>query len=433
MSRWTDELKEHAVWTTVETMKVHLSVEFDDIGDELILEKRRLEQFIVKLLETLNALDSEQTPFNRLDDLNNQLINVANHTEAYSTTGDLQYLRNANDHLRNPLSELCILQCCTLPIAEQGQVNQLNKLVEEFISKIDTKREEERQQSSVIDQTLEQQKRRLNKLISQMTEKDTELNSLISVWQNQFNEAQQAKLIEHNAAHKQRDKASSDLLEETERKAEETVDKLILEKDAQLKSVLDNTENKSNEFIDAIKKEFEDTKDYCEEKREEILELHQLVAGDSTTGGYAKNAEAERKQADFWRWATIVSIAITVIWLVIVIVSSNILGGGSLDWSGYPIIVSLTGVLLFGVGYGARQSARHRSNEKRNRELALKLAAFEPFISSLEAEQKSELRNKVSEQIFNSDESEEPSARFTWKIVDRFIDRLVKIQKLLKQ
>ena len=263
MSRWTDELKEHAIWTTVETMKAHLSVEFDDIGDELILEKRRLEQFIVKLLETLNALDSEQTPFNRLDDLNNQLINVANHTEAYSTTGDLQYLRNANDHLRNPLSELCILQCCTLPIAEQGQVNQLNKLVEEFISKIE-------QQSSVIDQTLEQQERRLNNLISQMTEKDTELNSLISGWQNQFNEAQQAKLIEHNAAHKQRDKASSDLLEETERKAEETVDKLILEKDVQLKSVLDNTENKSNEFIDAIKKEFEDTKDYCEEKREEM-------------------------------------------------------------------------------------------------------------------------------------------------------------------
>ena len=433
MNRWAQQLQDHPVWTTAKNIEKHLSVESDQVSGESFSEKRRLEQFISRLRETLNKLDAEQTPFNRLDELNNHLSHVANYTNSYSTSEDVQYLRNANNQLQKSLSELCILKACTQPTSEQGQVNQINDLLDELASDIDNRQTKDKQRSTEIQQTLEQQKQQLNRLTSQMKEKDAELNSLISGWQNQFNEAQQAKLIEHNTAHKQRDKASSDLLEATEKKVGETVDNLILAKDAQLKSVLDNIENKSNEFIDAIKKKFEDTKDYCEEKREEILKLHQLVAGDSTTGGYAENAKAERKQANFWRWATIISIAITVIWLVIVIVSSNILGGGSLDWSGYPIIVSLTGVLLFGVGYGARQSARHRSNEKRNRELALKLAAFEPFISSLEAEQKSELRNKVSEQIFNSDESEEPSARFTWRIVDRFIDRCVKIQKLLKQ
>ena len=406
MNRWVQKLESHPVWTSAKNILEHLSVEFNDTGLECLAERQRILWFGKTLVETLRALDAEQTPFNQLDEINNQLGQVSQHTHQYSTNGEVLHLRSANDLLQKSLSELYILRAPTLPIGKQVKVNQLNEKIAEFFSAIDRKWEADKQKSTEIDQTLERQKTQLGNLESHIEKKDTELNNLISSWQNQFNNAQQAKQNEHNTAHQRREVAFNDLLKTTENNAKETVDELILERDAQLNSALDDIKATSDKFIVSLEKEFNDTEAYCQRKREEILELHQLVAGDSTTGGYAKTAKDERKQADYWRWATIVCIGVTAIWLVVVIVASNVFDGGSPDWGGYPIIASMTGVLLFGVGYAAKQSTWHRNNEKRNQNLALKLAALEPFISSLTPSQKIDLRSNVSKQIFGSGEPE---------------------------
>lgn len=172
MSRWTQQLENHPIWTTARTIRDHLSVEWGDVSDELFSEKRRLEQFVTKLFETLDALDAEQTPFNRLDDLDNQLKqNIVSQTHSYSTNGDVQYLRAANDQLQNPLSEICILRWCTQPISEQGKLEQLNELADQFVSKVNSKRNEFIQQSTEIEQTMEQQKQRLNELAHHIEKK----------------------------------------------------------------------------------------------------------------------------------------------------------------------------------------------------------------------------------------------------------------------
>lgn len=434
MNRWAQQLKDHTVWTTAATIEAHISAEPADASDDFLSEKRRLAQFVAKLLETLNALNAEQTPFNRLDEFDSLLNqHVAIHTEAYSTSGEVQYLRNANNQLQGLMSELCILRFCTQPIGEQGQVKQLDKLFDEFTSKVNSKQKEGERRSTEIEVKLGQQEQRLNKLDSHTKTKEAELNSHISNWQNQFNEAQQVRQTEYNTAHQQREKTFNGLLKATGQSAEEAIGKLVSERDSQLKVTLDDAKTESNELIGSTKKELNEAMDDCQKKRKEILELHQLVAGDSTTAGYAKNADDEREQAKFWRWISIAFTIVTVIWLICVILFSNVLGGGSLNWADYPVIVSLTGVLLFGASYGAQQSTRHQNNERRNRGLALKMAAFEPFISSLNNDQKTDLRSKVSEQLFNSAEPEEHSNSKEWKTIDRLVNNIIRIIKSNKQ
>lgn len=423
MNRWAQQLETHPVWTTAKIIEEHISVEPDDASGDFYSEKRRLTQFVAKLLETLNALDAEQTPFNRLDEFDSLLKqHVTIHTGHYSTSGDLQYLRNANDQLQDLMSEMCILRLCTQPIGERGQVKQLDKLFDEFTSKVNSKQKEEEQRSAEFEEKLAQQGQRLNELDSHSIKKEDELNSHVSNWQSQFDEAQQLRQTEHNSAHQQREETFNDLLKATEQTAEKDIGKLISERDAQLRATLDDA-----------KRELNDARADCRKKREEILQLHQLAAGDSTTAGYAKNADDERKQAEFWRGVSIFFTIATVFWLIYVIVYSKVLGDGSLDWPDYPVIVSLTGVLLFGASYGAQQSTRHQNNERRNRGLALKMAAFEPFISSLNNDQKTDLRSKVSEQIFNSGEPEEHSNGKEWKMLNRLIDNVVRILKSNKQ
>lgn len=186
-------------------------------------------------------------------------------------------------------------------------------------------------------------------------------------------------------------------------------------------------------LISSTKNELSDILADCQNTREEILQLHQIVAGDSTIARYTYTASDELRQAKIWRRASITFTISTVAWLAYVILYSKMLGDGSLDWTAYPVIFSLTGVLLFGASYGAQQSTRHQNSGRRTRELALKMAAFEPFISSLTDDQKNELRNKVSEQLFNSEKIEEYSGNTSRKVIDHFIGSLAKIQKMYKQ
>ena len=61
---------------------------------------------------------------------------------------------------------------------------------------------------------------------------------------------------------------------------------------------------------------------------------------------------------------------------------------------------SVTAVLLFGAAYSAKQSNIHRDNEKRTRWFALEVNAIDPFIASLNEDDKKALKNKLSDKLF---------------------------------
>lgn len=376
MNRWKQQLEDHPIWSTVTIIEEHLSVEFDDADNEQLSEKRRLKQFADKLFKVLNALDAEQTPFNRLNELDDQLNrNIVNQTRHYSTTGEIKYLRNANDQLQNSLFEICILQWCTLLTKEEGKVAQINELADKFVS-------------------------------------------LMSDWKNQFSDAQEVNQNEYNVAHQQRDETFKKFLKMNEQTAKSAVDKLVLERDAQLEAVLDDAKT-------ALGK--------SKKVENEISQLHQLAALKSTTIAHANIAYEERKQAGRWRLIGVTFIIIAAVWLVIAAMTTFTIESPTKSVYLYFSVASVGGVLLFGAGYGTQQSNRHRNNEIRNRNIALKLATFEPFISSLTDNDKIELRKQFSKQLFISDEFVWDLDERPFMIIDRFFDIYKKFRKAHKQ
>ena len=51
MNRWAQQLKDHPVWRTAETIEEHLSAESGDTSGDLLSEKRRLAQFVENYLK----------------------------------------------------------------------------------------------------------------------------------------------------------------------------------------------------------------------------------------------------------------------------------------------------------------------------------------------------------------------------------------------
>ena len=114
MSRWTKQFDEHPIHETAKTLREHLNVEFDGKDENWFFEKRRLDQFVIKLTKTLDLLDAEGIPFNHLDHLHGLLASqVVRQTEHFSTSGSIDYLHQANEYLHEPLVELAVLRSTT--------------------------------------------------------------------------------------------------------------------------------------------------------------------------------------------------------------------------------------------------------------------------------------------------------------------------------
>lgn len=137
-----------------------------------------------------------------------------------------------------------------------------------------------------------------------------------------------------------------------------------------------------------------------EQQRIQAARIVQVVGNIGVTGNYQQIANTEAKQANFWRWATIV-----------------IFGGGItvaaatfIKFWGQPFsqetALSVVIRLLYAIAitapawYTARESARHRTNSDRARQTELELASIGPFIELMPEEKKVQIREQLTPHYF---------------------------------
>ena len=137
-----------------------------------------------------------------------------------------------------------------------------------------------------------------------------------------------------------------------------------------------------------------------EDQRSKAAQIVQVVGNIGITGNYQLIANAEAKQANFWRWATVGFFACGVSLAVSTFVRF---------W-GEPVttdsIWSIAIRLFYAIAitapawYTAKESARHRTNSDRARQTELELASLGPFIELLPPEKKIEIREQMAKLYF---------------------------------
>src|SRR5690606_30665197 len=122
----------------------------------------------------------------------------------------------------------------------------------------------------------------------------SELNRLLSDWQNQFSSAQESRSQEFS---KWRDAFAS-------------------EKNKDVQEIIDKHDEALDQQTGRLESELDRIIEDAKSKHQSILDLYELTAGDSVGAAYIKSADEEREQADRWRKVSVSFIVLTVTWLV---------------------------------------------------------------------------------------------------------------------
>lgn len=140
--------------------------------------------------------------------------------------------------------------------------------------------------------------------------------------------------------------------------------------------------------------------------KEEAARIVQVVGNTGITGNYQKIAVAEGKQANFWRWVTVVffcvgiSIAAVTFWKFLHEPFSPETAWSALIRLVYAVAITAP------AWYSAKESARHRTNADRAKQTELELASFGPFIELMTEEKKNEIREELTKRYFGNQASE---------------------------
>jgi hypothetical protein len=137
-----------------------------------------------------------------------------------------------------------------------------------------------------------------------------------------------------------------------------------------------------------------------EDQRVQATQLVQVVGNIGVTGNYQQIANKESKEANFWRWATVLIFAAGIA----VAIATFVKFWGqpfNAENAGSVVIRLLYAIAITAPAwYTARESARHRTNSDRARQTELELASIGPFIELMPEDKKVEIRQQLTAVYF---------------------------------
>lgn len=134
--------------------------------------------------------------------------------------------------------------------------------------------------------------------------------------------------------------------------------------------------------------------------RDNAARIVQVVGNIGATGNYQRIADAEMKQANTWRYATVAFFCLGI--LVAGATFYKFWGQPLTTETGLAVLVRL--LYAFAITapawYTARESARHRTNADRARQTELELASIGPFIELMPEDKKIMIREQLTPLYF---------------------------------
>ncbi len=382
MNRWQEQLTNHQIHETLREAKELLEAKHKDVTAETEREKLRFLKILEKIEAAISQIDPDTFPFSFLDGINNGIRhqNVWNELESYASNGNGAHLTNANNHMASHLPTLAQLEGLVLPPDVKKLTKSVERSVDSFIESLAERKEELAGDLGKLAKAKTSFESDLEALTQQIRDKREENDQIVSDFSRQFQESET-----------ERDSAYEEWRKAHEEDARTQVRELIETQSTALASKQKSFSTESQRLLDEAK-----------QKHKEILELHEIVASDSVSAGYMKNAKDEKVQANFWRWASILFIVATAGWTIFAYLTvADSTDSSNLSYWGQALkALSVAAVLLFGAVYASKQSNLHRISEQRTRWLALEVKAIDPFIASLSPEEQTELKKRLSEKLF---------------------------------
>lgn len=395
MSRWSDQFKNHQIHQTVQQLLEWLNADLEEIDADAESERLRL----VKLLEGIDGAlkggDPDLISINSMQQVDQQLRqpNVWQQVQSYSSSGNAQHLRTANDALAGQLSLFQQLAMYAGPPKSREAIKTIEAAYKRFCKAIEKREKEFQERLGGLKSDLDTYQNELAALRKAFDLLKQQTEAAFANWQKEHSDAQSQRSTEFSSSQSERARVFDETISEIRSKAESETD-----------AITKRFEQRLNTSFEAFASTIASLEKDANEKHRSILKVHGLVGRDGVIGGYKKWADGEGLAALAWRIMAVLFFASAAAWLgAKVWFGFGLTQSGEIDWPTFLGSVSVA-LALIGVGsYSASQSRMHRLAEEQMRWFELEVSAFDPFISSLNEEEQRELKKQLSERLFGKD------------------------------
>ncbi|MGB7374206.1 hypothetical protein [Pontixanthobacter sp.] len=335
---------------------------------------------------SLSKLGGEPINISALNDLENAFSNVQNELNAFISNGNAAHIDNARthiDHTATPsLRNLLPIGFEVHPRTEAA-LESYRKKARDANSELKNRTSELNDKLEKLLETIGAESEKLVSFSAEIQERKAENDTAIS----------DLKKSDIARVEKQTNDAQATLAE-----VERQLADFVKKKEKSLQSALQGFRNSGKSLVGDL-----------EAKKDEASGIVQSVGDLLTTGTYADRASKETGKADFFRTVTVGLFAFGLL----IIVSNYMIYAFGIAFSKEVVLAeswqSLVARVATGLAvtlpafYTARESARHRTNADIAKQRELELTTLGPFIELLPNDQKSAIRDRLTDRYFGGE------------------------------
>ncbi|WP_421790736.1 hypothetical protein [Hyphobacterium sp.] len=425
----TSEIKNHALHARLEVYRKAIAgIPKDHI--DFIKRKRRIEALYDFLATNIEKSEPNYIPDQVLDIVQTNCEAALAAINSFSTEKNSSQLDTAIDSLSKAVREIpapFYSRYAKLNNAHLDRFNnRVDEIVEEFLSRLASVSD----QASNIETIVGETEARIKELKESAAAFNDSLNTTFQQSQAQRRDEFKTELEGVNDQTTKFIKENSDKLNAKIEEFDGSRTELIEKSNAELKTandryhaLIEEYQNKKTTF----EKKIEDDIQEIVEKRNHIRELYRLTGNDATVGGYQSQADQEKKSADLYRVFAITLMIIAAAALLYPYIMEIVRNERhDFQWAVFLERLPLSTIILVPALYAARESGKHRSEERSLRTLQLQISTLDPYLSTLPDNKKRQIKEDLVGKYFDGRRAER-SSRTEQSMLDQVLDELRKI------
>ncbi len=408
MNSWYKRYNEHQLHKELKAINALIDGAALNIKDPNLLESyERLVAVIKHCSAFVASLDPNLTSLPYLKTLTDPLLPLKSNLEAFIKSQNPANLQAANEQadtlsLRFPSHLLPSSQTAAIAAYEDFS-KQLSSILTSVTQEAKKATDQVQAAASAgnrvderlkqLDQSIEQQKGRLDKAISD--------------FQKQFSESETERRKQ---------------IEQTERAHADTFTAFREDIGKQIKRFTEQSHKDVAAVLEEFKRHAQEAVAELETRKKQASDLVQITANITVTGDYENRATQEMKAANRWR-------RVAIGFMVILILAAAVILGFSFhdafDWKMVVFRYATAIILVFPAAYAMSESSHHRKMEQKYRRMQLELSSIDPFIESLPKEQRDVLKKALADRMFAQAEPAEKEPAISVKKVFGLAEKAV--------
>jgi len=394
MNKWEQQFKDNSVHQQIINLK--------KIVPEL--RKRQdisqISDVVTRLSSTLDYLElhlkisrAELVSTQLMNTISNSLIAITNEINAFVSNNNIGHINNnVSNNIDSLLPQIGLLPgySSKKPSEELGRAaTDYKDHADALIEVLAKANIEQKMKVDEIIKLTEELKRKVVEQITKIESINARLDSVVSDHQGQFSKSQEARQSEYNAQITQLRKETTDL----EADIREKYDALIKRLEQAEQDKVTGFEEQSTTIINNMLA-----------KQGEAARLVGLIGTTVTTGHYRRRAIIEGWSATIFRYIALLLFTgmVASVWRIAYLAAKD-----GLDWKVILFRMWAAILLLVPAGYAAAQSANHRKVELSNRKRELELAAIDPYLEKMDAQEKSAIKKELVTHFFGDGDDED--------------------------